>query len=63
MLFEAFLSNRRQRVILGENVSTWSEIFNGVPEGSVIGPLLFVLYINDLPEILRNTNKLYDNDT
>jgi ribonucleases P/MRP protein subunit RPP40 len=60
---EAFLKDRRQRVVLGEVVSDWLEIFSGVPQGSVIGPLLFVIYINDLPKRISNTSKLYADDT
>ena len=60
---EAFLSNSRQRVILVESVTTWSDIFISVHQGSVIGSLLFVLYIKNLPEILRNTIKLYSDNT
>ena len=60
---EAFLKGRRQRVIQGEAVSEWREIFSGVPQGSVIGPILFVIFINDLPEKFKNTSKLYADDS
>ncbi|XP_065678154.1 uncharacterized protein LOC136093146 [Hydra vulgaris] len=59
---EAFLKNRKQRVVLGENVSSWAEIISGVPQGSVIGPLLFVLFINYFPETLKNISMLYADD-
>ena len=60
---EAFLKNRRQRVVQGEIISDWVEIFSGVPQGSVIAALLFVIYMNDLPKELTNVSKLYADDT
>lgn len=59
----SFLSKRTQRVVMGSTISDSLPVTSGVPQGSVLGPLLFILYINDITDLVSNPMKLYADDS
>ena len=62
-LLKSFLNNSFQRVVLNGQCSNWSSVLAGVPQGSILGPLLFLICINDLPDGLESSVKLFADDT
>ena len=58
-----FLMGRKQRTVLNRKTSSWGDISAGVPQGSILVPLFFHIYINDLTENLKCTAKLFADDT
>ena len=62
-LLENELSGRFQRVLLNGQTSLWRPVLAGVPQGSILGPLLFLIYMNDLPSELKSNAKLFADDT
>ena len=61
-IIKDFLSLRKQRVILNGPHSTWVKIEAGVPQGSILEPLFFLIYINDFSDDLTSNPKLFVDD-
>ena len=58
-----FLNFRKQRAVCNGHYSSWTSIEAGVPQGSILGPQLFLIYINDLSEELATNIKLFADDS
>ena len=57
-----FLTSRKQRVVLGGKYSNWQDVTSGIPQGSVLGPILFTIFINDMPDTVKSCMKLFADD-
>ena len=60
---EQWLTDRRQRVVVDGEVSNWKPVLSGVPQGSVLGPILFLIYINDLDDSITSNVLKFADDT
>ena len=60
---EKWLIDRRQRVVVDGEVSNWKAVLSGVPQGSVLGPILFLIYINDLDDDITSKVLKFADDT
>ena len=60
---EQWLTARRQRVVVDGEVSNWKSVLSGVPQGSVLGPILFLIYINDLDDSITSNALKFADDT
>ena len=60
---QGFLKDWRQKVVINGTHSEWSDVTSGIPQGGVLCPLLFILYISDLPRVVESLMLLFADDT
>jgi len=56
---ESFLCNRKQRVKINGFYSDWADVLSGIPQGTILGPILFIIYINDSPDVCQQFSNVY----
>lgn len=61
--FSSYLRNRQQRVCIRGQSSSWRNTNAGVPQGSILGPILFLLFINDIVNVIKSSKRLFADDT
>ena len=61
--YPIFISSRKQRVVLNDQNSLWTNVHAGVPQWSILVPLIFLIYINDLSDNLTSNGKLFGDET
>ena len=58
-----FLTGRKQRVVVNHEFSDWIEVLSGVPQGTVLGPLLFLIFVSEIPDLVKSHISLFADDT
>ena len=61
--FRNFLTKRKQRVLICGTFSEWSPVIFSAPQGSILEPIMFLIYVNNIPNIITSTAKLFADDT
>ena len=60
--FRSFLTTHQQRVVINDQHFEWHDVSSGVPQGSILGPLLFIFYINDISSVTKSKLKIFADD-